>query len=144
MVYLDSSALLKLFWREAESDAVVDALGRERAVVISVLTELETLVQLKAAYVGGEYSRGVWRRLEAQLAALRNQAPYEFRSLPAALFASALRQHSNSGPVHCRALDRLHLAAMEELELSRLMTHDAAQATAARALGFEVIMPGRS
>src|SRR5262249_51144130 len=110
---------------------------------ISVLTELETLVQFKGAYVGGEYSRTVWRRLEAQLSALRNQTPYEFRSLPAALFASALRQHRNSDPIHCRTLDRLHLAAMEELDLSRLMTHDEAQARAARTLGFEVIMPGR-
>ena len=143
MTYLDSSALLKLFWREPESSAIVQAVGREPIVVISSLTQLETLSQLKAAHLAGEYSLAVWRRLELQFSALRNQAPFEFRDLPASLFASALRQHRNSARVHCRTLDRLHLAAMEELALSRLMTHDQAQATAALALGFAVTMPGR-
>ena len=40
------------------------------------------------------------------------------------------------------SLDRLHLAAMEELRISRLMTHDARQAEAAWELGYEVISPG--
>jgi predicted nucleic acid-binding protein len=45
--------------------------------------------------------------------------------------------------VHCRTLDRLHLAAMEELSLRRLMTTDTAQAAGGKALGFEVVSPGR-
>jgi uncharacterized protein with PIN domain len=45
--------------------------------------------------------------------------------------------------LHCRTLDRLHLAAMEELDVRRLMTTDAAEADGARALGFEVVHPGR-
>lgn len=143
MIYVDSSALLKLFWKEPESSAVIEALGRETLVVISALTELESLVQLKAAYLGGEYTRSKWRRLEAELSALRNQDPFEFKSLPGTLFGAALRQHGSSGQLHCRPLDRLHLAAMEELNLARLMTHDEAQAAAAVALGFEVLKPGR-
>ena len=55
MIYVDPSALLKLFWKEPESSAVIHALGRESSVVISVLTELETLVQLKAAYLAGDW-----------------------------------------------------------------------------------------
>jgi hypothetical protein len=42
-----------------------------------------------------------------------------------------------------RTLDRLHLAAMEELGLHRLMTHDVPQAEAARVLGYAVLSPGR-
>ena len=42
---------------------------------------------------------------------------------------------------HIRTVDRLHLAAMQELEVSRLMTHDLALAQAARALGYEVLSP---
>ncbi len=141
MIYLDSSSLLKLFWDESESSAVIAAIADEDAVVISILTEMETLVQLKAAYLGGEYSLPKLRRLEAQLAVLRNQSPYEFRNLPSAVFQTALRQHRNSGEKHCRSLDRLHLAAMEELDLSRLMTHDARQAKAAIEAGFHVVRP---
>ena len=41
------------------------------------------------------------------------------------------------------SLDRLHLAAMEELKVSRLMTHDEGQAKAAIEAGVEVVRPGR-
>lgn len=143
MIYLDSSCLLKVFRLEPESSAVIQAVHRETAVAVSVLAELETLIQLKADYLAGKQTRPRWRQLEAQLGALRNQPPYEFRSLPTAVFQAALRQHRNAGRIHCRSLDRLHLAAMEELNLTRLMTHDNKQAEAARALGFEVVSPGR-
>lgn len=143
MIYLDSSSLLKLLWNEPESSAVVDAIGDENEIVVSVLAEMETLVQLQAAYLGGDYTLPQLRRFEAQFAILRNQPPYEFRTLPGTVFQTALRQHRNSVDMHCRALDRLHLAAMEELKVSRLMTNDEAQAKAAVASGFEVVRPGR-
>ncbi len=41
----------------------------------------------------------------------------------------------------CRTLDRLHLAAMEDLQVRRLLTNDAIQAEAANELGFQVILP---
>src|SRR5208282_1193211 len=111
----------------------------ESSVVISALAELETLVQLKAAWTGGSLTRHHWRQMEVKLRLLRNQSPFEFMLLPARTFQAALRQHRNSGDFHCRSLDRLHLAAMEELKISRLMTHDESQAKAAIELGFEVV-----
>jgi len=143
MIYADSSSLLKLLWNEPESSAVIDAIAKEDAVVISALAEVEALVQLKAAYLGGEYSLPQLRRFEARFAVLRNQPPYEFRTLPGTVFQTALRQHRTAGAPHCRSLDRLHLAAMEELKVSQLMTHDAGQAKAATEAGFEVLRPGR-
>jgi predicted nucleic acid-binding protein len=141
MIYIDASSWLKLVWSEPESSAVADAIGTEDVVVVSVLAEVETLVQLKAAYLGGEYSAPQWRRLEARFSLLRNRPPYDFRDLPGAVFQTALRQHRNSGTTHCRALDRLHLAAMEQFAILRLMTHDESHAKAAIAAGFEVIRP---
>ena len=141
MIYLDSSSLLKLLWNEPETTAVVEAIRREPAVVVSVLAELETLIQLKAAFLAGEYTKPQWRRLETQLALLHNQPPYEFRTLPGTLFQTALRQHRNAGDGYCRSLDRLHLAAMEELHLTRLLTNDSRQARTAAAAGFEVVQP---
>ena len=143
MIYIDSSCLLKVFRFEPDSSAVLEAVHREEAVAVSVLTELEVLVQLKGDYQAGHQTRPRWRQLEARLALLRNQPPYEFLTLSAAVFQTALRQHRNAGEVHCRSLDRVHLAAMEELKLARLMTHDDRQASAAIAAGFEVIQPGR-
>jgi predicted nucleic acid-binding protein len=143
VIYLDTSCLCKLVLPEPGSADVRAAITAESEVVISVLAELETLVQLKASWTGGSYTRSQWRKLELELGLLRNQAPFEFRPLPARIFQTALRQHRNSGGVHCRSLDRLHLAAMEELKISRLMTHDESQAKAALEAGFEVVRPGR-
>jgi hypothetical protein len=41
------------------------------------------------------------------------------------VFETALRQHVGAGRTHCRTLARLHLAAMTEIDVARLMTHDA-------------------
>lgn len=111
--------------------------------MVSALAELETLVQLKSEWAGGTLTRSQWRQTETRFGILRNHPPFEFRQLPAAIFQTALRQHRNSGDKHCRSLDRLHLAAMEELKILRLMTHDEGQAKAALEAGFEVIRPGR-
>lgn len=143
MIYIDTSCLLKLFRTELSSVDVRSAIAIETEVVVSVLAELEALVQLKADWAGGRLTRSQWRKVEAELALLRNQEPFEFRPLPSAIFQTALRQHRNSGDLHCRSLDRLHLAAMEELKVSRLMTHDEGQAKAALEAGFQVVRPGR-
>jgi predicted nucleic acid-binding protein len=134
---------MKMFRNEPDSSKVAQAIEGEALVVVSSLVELEVLTQFKAVFLGGGLTRPNWRRLEAQFSILRNQPPYEFRNLPLAILQTALRQHRNSGEKHCRTLDRLHLAAMEELDISRLMTHDQRQAAAAIEAGFEVISPGR-
>jgi predicted nucleic acid-binding protein len=143
MIYLDTSCLLKLLRDEPESADVRNAVDAEDEVVVSSLTELETEVQLKAAAVGGEIRTSQWRQYQAKLAAMRNFDPFHFRHLPAAVFPTALRQHRHPQSVFCRALDRLHLAALEELKLTRLITLDEIQAKVALALDYEVIRPGR-
>ncbi len=128
MVYIDSSALLKLLWQEPESDAVRDHVASEDLVIVSSLAELETHVQVTAAWLAGRYGKARRERFRAKLAEFRATDPFRFRPLPGSVFETALRQH---------------LAAMTELDVARLMTHDAVQAQAARALGFVVVIPGR-
>lgn len=74
---------------------------------------------------------------------MRNLDPFHFRHLPAAVFSTALRQHPHPQAAYCRSLDRLHLAAMEELKLTRLITLDEVQGNAAKALHYKVLYPGR-
>jgi uncharacterized protein with PIN domain len=143
MIYLDTSCLLKLLREEPESADVRNAVSEEVQVVVSSLTELETEVQLKAEAAGRNVRSTQWRQYQVRLAAMRNLDPFHFRYLPAAVFSTALRQHRNTQAAYCRSLDRLHLAAMEELKLRRLITLDAVQGKAARALGFEVFYPGQ-
>jgi predicted nucleic acid-binding protein len=142
MIYCDTSSLLKLIWLEPESEHVGQAVHREDEVVISKITLLEAEVQLRTNWLGGFYNQASYRRQAKGLAAILGTAPFVVHSLASSVFDVAIRQHQESGKTHCRSLDRLHLAAMEELGIRRLMTNDAKQADAARALGFEVLVPG--
>lgn len=144
MIYVDTSCLLKVLRPEPLSEAVWLAIHDEQCVQISALAELETLVQIRAAWMGGRLAKNQARQAEVRLYLLGSQSPFEFRALSATIFQTAIRQHRDSGDIHCRSMDRLHLAAMEELRVSRLMTHDEGQARAAREAGFEVVCPGRS
>lgn len=144
MIYLDTSCLLKLLFEEPESDAVRQAVAGEDDVVVSELTELETVVQLRAGWLGGAFRDRRYRAYMARVNAFRRMDPFRFVSLPGAVFRTALRQHGRSRERHLRSLDRLHLAAMEELGVRRLMTNDGTQAAGARMLGYEVRRPGQS
>jgi predicted nucleic acid-binding protein len=142
MIYLDTSCLLKLLREEPESRNVREAVETEDEVIVSSLVELETEVQLKGAAVGGEIRISQWRQYQAKLAAMRNFDPFDFRHLPTAVFSTALRQHRHPQAIYCRSLDRLHLAAMAELKVTRLMTLDALQAKVALSLNWKVVRPG--
>src|SRR6516165_5840855 len=61
VIYLDTSCLLKLPLEEPESEAVRLAVAREAELIISALTELETAVQLRAGWRGGEYRERRYR-----------------------------------------------------------------------------------
>ncbi len=141
MLYLDTSSLLKLLLPEPESARVQEAVAAESLVLVSSLAELEAEVQLRAGWLGGDFRRAQYHRLSERLRALRDQEPFQFRSLPGTLFRTALEQHRAAPRLHVRTLDRLHLAAMLELGVQRLLTHDQAQALAARSLGYEVLTP---
>jgi uncharacterized protein len=141
MLYLDTSSLLKLLLPEPESQKVQDAIAAEDRVIVSTLAELEAEVQLRAGWEGGTFTRTQYRRLTQRLRGFLDHEPFDYRSLPGTLFQSALRQLRQSEGPHVRTLDRLHLAAMEELGIRRLMTHDLAQSAAAQALGYEALSP---
>ena len=139
MLYIDTSSLLKLLWQEAESEQTRQRIAVEQKVVLSSLAELEADVQLAGACLAGKYSRAKLSAYRRALSAFAEIDPFERTELPGQLFHVALRQQRRVSEPHCGTLDRLHLAAMEWLGLSRLLTHDHRQAQAARALGFETI-----
>lgn len=139
MLYIDTSSLLKLLWQEAESERTRQRIAAEQRIVLSSLAELEADVQLAGACLAGKYSRAKLNAYRRALSAFAEIDPFERTGLPGELFHVALRQQRRVSKPHCGTLDRLHLAAMEWLGLSRLLTHDHRQAQAARALGFEVI-----
>lgn len=140
MLYIDTSSLLKLLWEEPESEWTRERIAVERYVIISSLAELEADVQLAGACLAGKYSRARLNAYRRALMGFPETDPFDRRDLPSQIYQVALRQQRISGQPHCGTLNRLHLAAMELLGISRLLTHDAHQAQAAHGLGFEVLM----
>ena len=121
---------------------VMGLVAAEEHVVVSTLARFETLVQIQARRSGGLLREGAASALITRLDIVLRQSPYEVVRTPTAMIDVA-ETHLRSLPrqAHCPTLDRLHLAVMKSLEVSRLLTNDHAQARAARALGMTVIVP---
>jgi len=139
-LYLDTSCLLKLFFREPESIRVAEILAAEQQVVVTELVRLEAETQFRARRLGGLLSKPKYQRLVEELAGTLVLAPFQLLPFPADAFDQA-RVIAARVRVHCRTLDLLHLAAMHTLGLQRLFTNDATQASAARALELAVVTP---
>jgi hypothetical protein len=140
-VYLETSCLLKLLLNEPGAGQVAGLLQGETRIVVSGLTRLEARNVLQGMKAGGQLNESQHRRAVSALETLLKSGPFQSVSLPGDAIDEALGQVAK-GSAYCRTLDRLHLGAMAALQLRRLITNDATQATAARVLGFEVLSPG--
>jgi uncharacterized protein len=127
VVYLDSSAIVKLVVREPESAALRRYLRRRRPLVSSALVRPEVCRALLPL------GTDAVRRGEEVLRAL------ELARVSDAVLADAGRLL----PVELRSLDAIHLATARRLgeNLFRLVTYDERMGAAARRLGFSVSTP---
>jgi predicted nucleic acid-binding protein len=139
-VYLETSCLLKLLLGEPGGDHVAALLQGESRIIVSGLTQLEARNVLQGMRAGGQLTERQHRRAVSALEALLKSGPFHVVPLPGDALDEALRQVAKES-AYCRTLDRLHLGAMAALHLRRLVTNDAQQTMAARALGFEVLGP---
>lgn len=130
MIYLDSSALLKLLFQEDESDALQDWLAdrSEAPVVSSELAEVEVL---RAA-----------RRLQESVLADARSLLGHVDLVP--LSGSVVDLASDMEDVSLRSLDALHLASalMLGTELQAFVTYDGRLLDAAETAGLPIQQPG--
>jgi predicted nucleic acid-binding protein len=141
-LYLDTSCLLKLFFREPETTRTMELIALEEHVLVSTLTRLEALVHVHARVTTKLLAKSAAATLVLRMDQVLQSDPYELRVLPQGIIEAAEDQFKDMRrSVHCRTLDRLHLAIMSLLGLRRLLTNDDTQARAARALGFEATLP---
>lgn len=138
MDYADTSALLKLVLPEPESPRIGNYLASKDRIFVSSLVILEMRTQLRGFFLSGKITRQQYRRIEKYIPVLVRSEPLEYQELSGAVFRMANEQIKAAPEVHCRTLDRLHLAAMRELGATTLVTCDQQQARAARALGLSV------
>lgn len=127
LLYLDSSALVKLVVPEPESRALRDALRSWSERVSSVVAEIE--VERVARRIGG----GAIRRGRSVLARL---ALVE-------LDEDVVRSAAALEPPELRTLDAIHLATALSLgdDLGALCAYDTRLADAAAAAGVDVVVP---
>ena len=139
-IYIDTSCLLKLLFLEPKSAEVAQAVGGEVRVVVSSLVRVETEQQIASRQAGGKLTAARKRKVLTALEAMLAMEPFQSERLSGVVWNLPLAQLTRAKEP-CRTLGRLHLAAMEELSVRRLLTHDRRQIAAARELGFEVVEP---
>lgn len=127
LVYLDSSAFVKLVLPEPETPALLAALAGVERLVASEILEVEVL---RATRRGG-----------GDTAAARNQLA-AVRLLP--LSSEIRKQASELDPSSVRSLDAIHLATALSLgdRLDGLYTYDERMSLAAREAGLDLHAPG--
>ncbi|MGH7336468.1 MAG: type II toxin-antitoxin system VapC family toxin, partial [Myxococcota bacterium] len=129
-VYLDASALTKLFLLEPESRGLIDYLAANDRWVSSSLVRVE--VQRALRPVGAPQAKAVEARLRMET--------LELRGLTEELVAAAERVE----PVDLCALDAIHLATALELasSLSAFVCYDRRLGAAATFHGLPLVAPG--
>lgn len=132
LLYLDSSALVKLVLPEAESGALLESLKAWPTRVSSELARVEVMRAARRASAGPVAER----RAEEILAGLHLLK----------IDLDILGRASRLGPPTLRSLDAIHLASALSLgnDLGAIAVYDTGLATAAAASGLEVLAPSAS
>ena len=126
MLYLDSSAIVKLVGREPGSSALVDVVSSDPDVVSSAVAYTEVM---RAVRRGG----GPTRRAEQVLRSIA-LVPVD---------QAILREAATLTPVFLRSLDAVHLASALSLrpDVDALVSYDARLSRAATAAGLVIRVP---
>lgn len=130
LLYLDSSALVKLVLLEAESVVLLESLAAWPERVSSELARVEVMRAARRASEGPIAER----RAEEILAGLHLLK----------IDSDILGRASRLGPPALRSLDAIHLASALSLgdDLGAMAVYDTGLAAAAVASGMEILAPG--
>jgi predicted nucleic acid-binding protein len=129
--YVDSSALLKRYIQEADSEYATALIDADEVLATSWLTVVEVRRSLAKLLSGTDLGRAnevAHEDIDKMALVLPDSTTW----LAAAEIGAAL---------NVRSLDALHLACAQRLRIPalRFITFDIRQAIAARALGFSVV-----
>jgi hypothetical protein len=135
-IYLDASALAKLFVPEADSDSLNQALLGAEGVIISdlAITEMASALgrRTREGLLSGAESRRLHREVERLAAACTRT------ELTPPVHRLAERLLLASREVSLRALDALHIAMALDVRAATLVTYDPRMRAAAASQGVFV------
>lgn len=141
-LYLDTSALVKLYLPEPESDDLNRLLVGRHDVVVSDLAVTEIVSSLCRRRREGSLTTAVVTRLHRALLGHMEAGVYRRSELIPAAHREAERLLISLGTVPLRAADALHLALALGAEAASLLTWDRRLGAAARAIGLGVFPVG--
>ncbi|MEM7091959.1 MAG: type II toxin-antitoxin system VapC family toxin [Actinomycetota bacterium] len=130
VLYVDTSALLKRYVSERDSDVAISLMSSDPVLATSRVTEVEARRNL-ARLLSGDDAQNAKRRLLDDLDA------FALVAVDATTCSEAARVAEQTG---CRSLDAIHVAsALRAGETTTVLTFDVRQAQAARSMGLRVI-----
>lgn len=129
MIYLDSSALLKLLFEEPESDALTLWIS-ERAGTPMVSSELAKTEVVRAA-----------RRIDGEVVPKARALVSQLDLIP--MSSSLIEEAADTGEPLLRTLDAIHLASALSIrdDLTAFVAYDRRLAAAVEAAGIATIRP---
>jgi uncharacterized protein len=141
-LYLDASALVKLYLPEPESDDLNRLLLGRLDAVVSDLAVTEIVSSLSRRRREGSVTTAVVSGLQRALLGHIEAGVYRRVELIPAAHREAERLLISLGTVPLRAADALHLALALGAEAASLLTWDRRLGAAARAVGLAVFPAG--
>jgi predicted nucleic acid-binding protein len=137
VIYLDTSAILKLLRREAETDALIEHL-QTRAGQELLTSSLATVEITRALTMLGATD------ISARAVSRSDRVEIGDSIIPALAMSSAVLDLARTlPPAVLRSLDAIHLASAQLAgeALDHVITYDKRMATAADAIGLRVASP---
>jgi predicted nucleic acid-binding protein len=137
MIYLDTGCLVKLYYPEPDSAAVIRRVAG-RAVFYTPLHELELTNALNQKRFHGQATEA---QVNAARALIQSDITFGVLVAPPTIwqmhFQSATQLSLSHTPViGCRSLDILHCALAADLQAAEFITTDARQSRLAQAMGL--------
>ena len=143
-VYVDPSALLKLYLQESESRAISEwRAGMRGPLMLTLHGKLEVVNALGLALHRGAVSVEAHRGAGAAFQEDLDSGRYVQASLlwRATLDRAAELSRAHTPVLGCRSLDVLHVASALTLGLNSFLTFDHRQQRLARAVGLKILSP---
>ena len=134
--YIDTSALLKLYVAEPQSEEVEKFIGALNRPLISSLSILEWHCAMNRRLRTGAFDETYHQLARAEFARHLASGAYHVHALHEGLYAQATYQLDSVSPLALRTLDALHLAAAQSAQVGTVVTADKIMAQAANQLGL--------